>query len=92
MANVFLRKTLYRLEQGTRPAGQSRSNQHQSWVGTYDFAAADIRRIDPVNVKGGASLYGFGWLYSKVTFKQAALLQEAYSLQTTLQWQTELNS
>lgn len=86
MATILTRKTLYRLE--------------QTGVDTFalnaaplmDFLAADIKTIVPVNVLGGADIGGFGYLYSKVTLKQAGLQQEFYALQTVLQWQTEVNS
>ena len=88
MANVALRVPLYRLEQiaGVTPTFAL------SQVTTPDFLATDIRRIDPVNVLGGQDLVNFGFLYSKVTLRQAGLQQEYFSLLTPIQWQTLMNS
>jgi len=54
--------------------------------------STDIKSIFPVNVQGGADITGFGYLYSKVVFRQAGLDQEVYALQTVLQWDTNLNA
>lgn len=88
MANLAIRGTFYRLEQlpGVAPTFALSS------APTMTLLAADIRRIDPVNVLGGADLGGFGYLYSKVTLKQAGLEQEFYALQTVLQLQAQINS
>lgn len=88
MANVALRVPLYRLEQ---IAGVTPTYALQG-VYTPDFLATDIHRIYPVNVLGGQDLAKFGYLYSKVTLRQAGLQQEAFSLLTSSQWQTLMNS
>ena len=91
MANLWSRTPLYRLEQlGTTTSGIP--NFALNIVTTPDIQALDIKRIDPVNVLGGADIGNFPYLYSRVTLKQAGEQQEAYSLLTVLQWQILLNS
>ena len=87
MANLSVRPLLYRLEQiaGASPTFAL------SQVTQPDIQALDVKRIDPVNVLGGADIGGFPYLYSRVTLKQAGMQQEAYSLLTVLQWQTLIN-
>lgn len=54
--------------------------------------STDIKNIFPVNVLGGSDITGFGYLYSKVVYRQAGVNQEVYALQTVLQWDTNLNA
>lgn len=94
-ANVAVRKTFYRLEQlaGGSPLGGTSLPQFAlNSVFNAAILATNIVKVDAVNALGGADLGGFPWLYSKVTFRQDGLMQEAYSLQTILQWETELDS
>lgn len=86
MANLWMRRTMYRLEQTGNNTFALQA------VLLKDVQALDIKEIVPVNVTGGADIGGFGYLYSKVTMKQPGLNQELYALQTVLQWQTDLNS
>lgn len=87
MANLSVRTPLYRLEQiaGSSPTFAL------NIVRTPDIQALDIKRIDPVNVLGGADIGNFPYLYSRVTLKQAGEQQEAYSMLTVLQWQALIN-
>lgn len=86
MANLWIRRAMYRLEQTGNNTFALQA------VLTKDIQALDIKEIVPVNVLGGADIPTFGYLYSKVTMKQPGLNQELYALQTVLQWQTDLNS
>ena len=83
-----IRCTFYRLEQlpGNPPTFALNS------APVKVILTADIRTVDAVNTLGGADIGGFGYLYSKVTLKQAGELQEMYALQTVLQLQTQINS
>lgn len=91
MANN-LRVTLYRLEQ--LPDTVSGIPQFAQAVAIRNkvIPVTDIRAIDSVNVLGGADLGKFPWLYSKITYRQAGVEQEAYAMQTVLQLQAAWNA
>lgn len=90
MSNVSVRGPFYRLEQIS--GGGANPNFAFNSLFNDDILANSIKRVSPVNVSGGARLGNFGYLYSKITFERDGLLQEVYTLQTVLQWQTTLNS
>ena len=86
---AFLKKTLYRLEPGIRIPGQPTSFNINSVI-FKEFVNEDVQRVDPINSNGGASLNGFPWLYSKITFVRSALTQEMYCLNTIASLLNEL--
>lgn len=81
-----IRRLFYRLEQ------IGNNSFALSIAVRKDIQSVDILNIVDVNTLGGADIGNFPYLYGKVTFRESGLQQEMYTLQSALQWETDLNS
>lgn len=82
--------TLYRIQTGFSYYG-SLYNLPTRVVRT-NVMSQDILRVDPINSTGNPSLAGLGYLYTKITFRQVGLNQEAYVMNSVAEITNLINT